>query len=507
MTPHTQHRWIGFPQPSLRWRLTLWVIAVAAIVQTLLLSVFALYQHASIQSMADERLIARAQRIALGLQPRLADSVDDQLDNAIDQLDFALFDTFLVTLYNTDGNVIASNVDDAPSLPPAEVRRADPRILGPIPEPYFGSDTNKSSQAQGLRGVFLPFRGDDGQRYVLLLATHRSFIKQMTALLMTTVLLTLPVGVLAAAIGGWFVAGVAVEPLKDVREAASRLSPESLTQRVELHSHDSEISSLESELEHARQRIYAAFKAQERFMSNVSHELKTPISVLLTESETLQMDKAPAEMREFVASVREEMRRLGRLIDSFLMLTRVRDGKSVGISTGYLVNELVMDSASNCSRMAHQYNVRILPNLLENEDDLDVEVAGDPELLRTMLDNLIRNAIRFSPEQEPVVIACEREGGWVRLHVRDHGAGIDPKVIDHVFDRFAQAESEIRRGRGHGLGLEIAQGICELHHGRITVRNLDGGCQFSVTLPLLRPSPEADSGNDDQSISHACSTT
>jgi signal transduction histidine kinase len=317
------------------------------------------------------------------------------------------------------------------------------------------------------------------------LATSDQFVDRKMALVTRALVLTGVVGPIAAAIAGWFIGGIAVAPFERLRRLASGLRPESVGRSLEFDSSNSEVSRLTEELDRARQRMMEGFASQERFLSNVSHEIKTPISVMLLEAQTLDTDGAPEHVRDFVESVGEEMHRLGKLVESFLTLTRVRDGKGIARIMRCGVNDLVMDSAEHCTPMARQHRVTLSPGLLASEETMDASIAGEPELLRTMLDNLVRNAIRFSPVDDRVEIRASVADGSASIVVRDHGPGIPESLLTTIFDRFAQAGDEQRKGRGHGLGLAIAQGIAELHGGRISVENCeDRGCSFEIVLPL-----------------------
>jgi signal transduction histidine kinase len=236
-----------------------------------------------------------------------------------------------------------------------------------------------------------------------------------------------------------------------------------------------------------------AFEAQERFLSNISHELKTPIATLLVEAQTLDRTDMSKLGVQFVRSVEEEMRKLGKLVESFLTLTRVKDGKGLARAELVPINELVLDSVSYCSPMARQYAVKLKPELAASDDDVDAAISGDPELLRTMLDNLVRNAIRFSPESGSVIIISAVRGTEAVFEVRDQGSGLPPAMLNNAFDRFVQAPEEQKQGRGHGLGLTIAQAVAELHGGKITVRNVaEGGACFTLRLPLRGHDPITD---------------
>jgi two-component system OmpR family sensor kinase len=253
----------------------------------------------------------------------------------------------------------------------------------------------------------------------------------------------------------------------------------------------SELKDLQVELDRMRQRLEAGYEAQERFVANVSHEIKTPIATVLTEAQTLPRNlPLPSDVKQFIESTQDEMRRLGKLVESFLLLTRVRHGKPLQSTTRtVIVNDLVMESVLHCRKMAEQHEVKLTPELCE-EQDRDLTVRGDPELLRTMVDNLIRNAIRFSPHGQTVDVTVKCEPEQISICVGDRGPGIAPELLDKIFDRFSQAKSEEKLGRGSGLGLEIAQGIAELHGGRITITNRkNGGCEFCATLPLKHHIP------------------
>jgi nitrogen fixation/metabolism regulation signal transduction histidine kinase len=230
---------------------------------------------------------------------------------------------------------------------------------------------------------------------------------------------------LAAAIAGWLIAGIAVRPLQRLIQFAAGLRPDNLQEPIDIGgSRASELTDLQAELDRMRQRLETGYEAQERFVANVSHEIKTPIATVLTEAQTLPKGLAvPGDVRQFIESTQDEMRRLGRLVESFLMLTRVRHGKPLESTARTVgVNDVVMDSIQHCWKTAEQHSVHLLPELAL-EGDRELKVRGDPDLLRTMVDNLIRNAIRFSPKDQPIPIIVRHDGDHVSVCVRDKGPG------------------------------------------------------------------------------------
>jgi two-component system OmpR family sensor kinase len=261
---------------------------------------------------------------------------------------------------------------------------------------------------------------------------------------------------------------------------------------------DDEIARLQEELNSALERLEAGFRAQDEFISNVSHELRTPIAVLLTESQVIKLStQDQARWRAFADQVEEQMQHLGGIVESFLTLTRA------GLDQQRLrelvrINDVVLDSVQSCRAYAARHGVPLVPRLVESEDG-EAQVHGDPELLRTMLDNLVRNAVAHSPEGGAVEIEAVAEDGHLVLRVRDHGPGIPPEYLERVFERFVQVPAGKRAARegrerraGTGLGLAIASNVAQLHMGTIrAANNPDGGCTFTVALPLAAPT-EAD---------------
>jgi signal transduction histidine kinase len=223
---------------------------------------------------------------------------------------------------------------------------------------------------------------------------------------------------------------------------------------------------------------------RQQFLANVAHDLKTPVSVMLTQSQVLQPDGA--NLQEFQAyrqSMVDELRRLRGIIEGILTLSRADQGEGLLRRTALSVNTIVSQCAARARPQAEVASVRVKTTLLERSEQ--GELNGDLDLLSTMLDNLVRNAIRFSPHHETVDIRAERSGQNVRITVRDRGPGIPSAYVDKIFDRFVQVPTADGRPRGTGLGLAIAKAVSTAHGGSIEVRNCDdGGCEFALTLPL-----------------------
>ena len=254
-------------------------------------------------------------------------------------------------------------------------------------------------------------------------------------------------------------------------------------------------------------------------MSEVSHELKTPVSALLAEAQVLKRGAAPlapmlvsgngssheAESaaravepyEQFVLRVEEEMRWLGKLVESFLMLARFGHGKQFIAEASVYVNDVVLDAVEHSSLYARQHDVKLALVLYDpGESRPEAVVRGDSGLLRVVADNLIRNAVQFSKRGDTVTVKVDVDAGqgaagpgMVVLTVKDQGPGVPQEYLTRIFDRFAQAPGKDNTRRGSGLGLTIAKGVTDLHGGTIEARNdPSGGCVFRLCLPLTTPS-------------------
>ncbi len=467
---------------SLRAKLTLWMVVIFLVVQLSLGFVFELYQRRSINEFFDARLKARLDQVAEAVVPLLPAVQNVDLYSQADRNRELLFQKFfLIQVFDESGVPVASSEAPAAPLPPA-VLSSLLGSSGPISVPLPLS-IPKDSGAARAAAKWVP--GPDGRRFVVLIAWSDMYAQEMLRLLSGVLFFSIPIGVAAVAISAYAISGIAVRPIRAMGHMARGLEPEFLGERVKLTGSGTELAELQQSLEGTRLKLEAAFGAQERFMSNVSHELKTPIAVLMTEAQTLKLDQSPKEVRAFVESTLDELYKLGRMVDSFLLLTRVRHGKAtVPNQESCLVRDIMVYSYEGCAPMAAQHGCRIAIRLPE-EPHMDVAVRGNCDLLRSVLDNLIRNAIRFNPKDHVVHVRGEVVDDRLLIRVRDQGPGIPTALLPRIFDRFAQSTDEQRRGRGHGLGLEIALGITELHGGTISAANCeDGGCEFTISLPI-----------------------
>jgi len=474
-------RW---PRVSLRNRITFWVVLIFALIQTTTQAVFVLHQRSTVNDSFDRELGNRARAVADVVSKRVPSLTRADIGQIITQeLRFARYETVTLSVFDETGRNVVKDDADGLTWQAVGLTEVPAGTLAKITRLQSGGTHASQATATTPRVATAGVTGMDGLRYAVVLASSETFVQRQLSLINQLAAVSSVIGLFAAVLSARLIAGIAVAPLERLRDVAQHLGPESIGQRVQLASDVTEVARLSEELDKARIRIQDSMLAKERFLSNVSHEIKTPIAVLLLESQTLDRSGCSQSMLRFVKTVEEETARLGKLVESFLTLTRIQSGRGPAILKRYCLNDMVSDSIESCSLMATQHQVSLKAYLLDRDDVVDAAVIGDPDLLRTLVDNLARNSIRFSPVGGVVEIAAGLDGGdaWIRL--RDEGPGIPPDRLDTIFDRFAQSRTSERQGRGHGLGLSIAKGIAELHGGTIEASNRqEGGCEFVVRL-------------------------
>jgi signal transduction histidine kinase len=290
---------------------------------------------------------------------------------------------------------------------------------------------------------------------------------------------------LSAALG-WYVSGRVLRPVSEISETAHRVSEQSLHERIALDGPDDELKRLADTFDEMLARLEAAFERQDAFVRNASHELRTPLSVIRTETDVALADESedPEALRQALVRVRAAGGRSERLVDSLLALAQAdrADRPRVDLDLAELTGDLT--------------NAEELDGLRVERDLGPAPVHGDRELLRTMVGNLIDNAIRHNTPRGWVRVQTKRAGDVSRLEIANSGSPIPAEEAQALVEPFRQAGSA-RTGEGIGLGLSIAVAVAEAHDGRLAVAALDGGgLVVEVELPAASARRLAIGAND-----------
>jgi signal transduction histidine kinase len=288
-------------------------------------------------------------------------------------------------------------------------------------------------------------------------------------------------------------------PVAVLAATADRFAKGDLSARVQVRGQD-EVASLQhsfnSMAEHLqgalareaaqRQRAEEALAANRELVANVSHELRTPVALVRAHLEALASE--PEQGEDYVRIALRETDRLENLVEDLFALTRLETkGLTLLVEpfdAGSTVREAIESLAEPARREAGL-------TLLAEVEPGDLTATGDRARVVQVIQNLVRNAIRFTPEGGIILVGAAREGASVAITVRDTGVGIAPEDLPHVFDRFYRVERSRNRGSGGaGLGLTIARQLIDSMGGTIAVESaIDEGTTFTIRLPgAERPS-------------------
>lgn len=317
------------------------------------------------------------------------------------------------------------------------------------------------------------------------LAVYDETVARVLALLLVVV-------ALAAAFvvaGSFAVAASALEPIARLGAAMGEIRSDRLSRRLGWNDRGDELGALARSFDAMLDRLEDGFARERQFISDASHELKTPLTVINANAQMLERwaDRDPQIRAESLKAIREESGALAAMINGMLVLAKAESGDDLPRRPVALEGVL-----AEAVRAAHpRAEAKGLTAELHGSDGTSgIEVLGDANLLRQLFSNLVDNAVKFT-ERGGVDVEVEVEAAadrpWVTVTVTDTGPGIAEADLERVFDRFYRGDASRNRAvPGTGLGLAIARSIARVHGGSIAAAaRPQGGTTFRVTLPML----------------------
>jgi two-component system OmpR family sensor kinase len=329
------------------------------------------------------------------------------------------------------------------------------------------------TSAGTIRYLAVPINGARGVRGVFVVAASLSSERREVDEAVRLAALVLLSVLLIASTLAWVVAGRVLAPLRLLAETARSISESDLTRRIPVRGRD-EIAELARTFNAMLDRLEAAFASQRAFVSDASHELRTPITIVRGHLELISDD--PAERGETVALVTDELDRMSRFVDDLLLLAKAeRDDflRVADVELGALTDEL-FDKAQGLG--VREWRL---------ESRGEALIVADRQRLTQAIMGLAQNAVQHTADGEPIWLGTDANHREVRLWVRDEGPGIAADDQERIFDRFARASDSRRVSEGAGLGLAIVRAIAEAHGGRVRLSSRPGaGATFVLVLPV-----------------------
>jgi two-component system sensor histidine kinase CpxA len=345
--------------------------------------------------------------------------------------------------------------------------------LSPVPQPETVDFRTVDNQRMGVTGVL---HGKSGN-YMAVLEMRRVEIPLVRGPIFQRLLLAIIISGLVCA----FLARYLTRPITRLRAAAQKIAAGDLKARAGAGSiqHD-EVGQLVKDFDYMAARLELLFGAQQRLISDVSHELRSPLTRLKLALDLARSD-SPHDLLPTLDRIEREAERLNSLVGMLLTLSRLEAGESVAESSMVQLPDLLAEIAADVEIEAQSRQCTVELDRMQ-----ECWIEGNQELLRSAFENVVRNAIRYTDPGTTVDVNTACDNSEVRITVRDHGPGVPDSELDKVFKPFYRVDaSRERRTGGVGLGLAIAERAIKLHNGTITANNLkDGGFQVQISLPM-----------------------
>lgn len=460
-------------------RLTLWY----GLTLLILLSLFALFSYVYFLTTLDhdfDRHLAHEKRQLLPYV-RITDDAPaftrlDELRSVAYQTDGA-YGTF-VRLATADGEVVYRSPNFEGHLP-----------LGfDAPDAARESTVSRNWGGEAVRSVYTPLR-DDARRVQgwLEVTGFEWTLHQELANLRTSMLAGVLLGVLLAIGGGYLLAKRALQPVASLTEAAREIHAKDLSTRLPTSfGLRDELTDLAETFNNMIERIEASFERERRFTNNAAHEILTPLATIQNSAEiALRRERTPDSYRQVIGAILKDAAEMTDTVRGLLQLARIdrieelpRDEVDLALVVKEHTNRMRERARSDAIVVDAQVNEPVM-------------VMADAGRLGEVVENLIDNALKYTPSEGRVSISVARQDGTAHLAVTDTGVGFEPEQAEHLFDRFYRADlPEVQARSGSGLGLAIVKAIVELYGGRVSAcsEGRGMGSRFDVELPVASSS-------------------
>jgi heavy metal sensor kinase len=486
---------------SVRARLTLWYTAVLVLVLVVLSLTTGFVFLRSVERRMDADLKELSEAFLVTLHAEMEDQTgpDSFRDAAKIAIVEHLFPDHVYGIVDAAGKVVVSSPG---TVPASSAKNSPPPEL--LNSPSFQQFLSAASRADEFFGkisggrngyrAFARHFSVRGNNYSLVILRSLHPQSEMLEEVTGTFAWVIPIAILLASGGGYFLARKSLAPVVAMSSQAGRIGGANLHERLAVHNERDELGQLARSFNSLLDRISESFERQRRFMADASHELRTPVAILRGEAEVAlsQQARSLAEYQESLGVLHQEAERLTHIVEDLFTLTRADAGQYSLQPRDFYLEELVTECVHSARTLALAKRISLTFDGAEESP-----IYADESLLRRMILNLLDNAIKYTPEGGRVTVACRRQGDEYTLSITDTGTGIPAELQPRIFERFFRADEARSRshsdGGGAGLGLAISRWIAEAHQGRLELTRSDStGSTFTASLhakPEFRASP------------------
>lgn len=294
-------------------------------------------------------------------------------------------------------------------------------------------------------------------------------------------LIIIPSSIFVVSLVGLWITRRSLRPIKTFSSRIKTITHKNLNERIDTKTEVEELTVLADSFNEMLNRLQQAFEAQKRLISDASHELKTPVSVIKTHCDVmLQKERSASELLETLKIIKTTSENMGKIINDLLSLARLDSGILSGADfKRFSLNECIHHAVELAKPLAGRKGVVIKASFSD-----DINIVGDRDRLTEAILNILENAINYNKDNGVVGIRISVDKDCVKISIKDTGIGIKKEDLDRIFERFYRSDA-VRNTEGTGIGLSIAKAIIEAHGGTIQVESEYGkGSCFTVILPL-----------------------
>lgn len=448
-------------------RLTLWYFGILAVVLSLfgLTAYFAMRN--SIYRTVDEELRARAEGVRRLIERTARYEPGDLRRELREHSELA--GNTLLQVSDADGKWLYRSA----SMADYELPRPEEDPTGP---------TTLVLNGVPLRVLTTEIQVEDQTYFTQAAASLEDFYSALHRFA-TLLLVSIPLLLLSAAGGGYWLSRRALAPVDQITKTARSISVQNLSSRLAVPRTHDELQRLSETLNSMLQRLEAAFKKIIQFTADASHELRTPVAVMRTRTElSLRKPRTAEEYRDTIAQVHSELEKTSDLVEKLMFLARADYGEeALELSTANL-GEIAREACTQGKMLSEAKEIAFGEQIPKEP----IWVKADAQALRRLFLILIDNAIKYTPRRGRVDIGLRKENDFAVAEVRDTGIGVAAEDLPNIFERFYRADkARSRESGGIGLGLSIGRWIAEVHGGTIEVQSSVGsGSIFRLRLPL-----------------------
>ena len=436
---------------TLRLRMALWFTASVLVVTALFFGALYLTTRARLAGMLEDDL-------TLALE-QLSSQVERESGGLIFEDETPVKPGIMYYIMEGNGSELASHGEDIALFDPEPVREGKFTLAALDSEEWLLLD----SEPLTIEGEVIRIR----------VVASCAQIRQTLGVFKAIFAIGVPLVTALAALLGFFIAKRSLQPIHRIIACADEIAGGDLSRRVPEEPTADDLGELTRTLNRMLASLEDSFRRERRFTSDASHELRTPVAVILAYAEGLCASSGlPAEEREKVETILNECRRMQRMIDQMLTLTRGQEGRYPVTLEKICLSDVFDGVQAVLEPIAETRSISLHFSCEE-----PIELTADQSLITQLMLNLTENAVKYGRGGGDVWVHAQRQGGRAILTMADNGIGISRENLGHIFERFFRT--------GTGLGLSIAQWIVQLHGGTIRAESKPlVGTRFTVSLPI-----------------------